>query len=1145
MKNQTGPTRHPSSPCAAPRQLIGLRCSRIFPALARTVAAGLAFAACVAQAQSPGADSFNPAANDWVATMAMQPDGKLLVGGTFTAVGGKLRSRVARLNPDGTADTVFNPGASGGVYYTAVSPLIVQPDGKLLAGGGFTSLGGRARSFLGRLNADGTLDTGFNPVADQFPYAMVLQADARILLGGPFYNLAGAARKCVGRLLPTGTLDSAFNPGADASVFALALQADGGTVLGGAFSTLAGQPRSYIGRLNADATLDPGFNPGADMFVFALAEQPDGKILVGGSFTQLGGQPRNRLGRLNPDGSLDLTFNPGANDVVYTFALQTDGRILVGGNFTTLGGQSRSRIARLHSDGTLDTAFNPVANDGVSSLAIQPDGRILVAGDFTTLGGKARAHIGRLTISEPATQSLSYDGAAVTWLRGGTSPEVWRTSFEVSTDGSNWSGLGAGVRIPGGWRLNNVSIPAGASLRARGWVVASSESAGWFVEDTLSLEAPMPIVLATSIHHDGTNATLQLTTPSGPRYRLEASSDLTNWVSLGVANPSAMGNMTVVDARASRRFYRAAVPRATALAPFAPPSLPEGLAMDETGNAYLSMAPTGEIWRIAPDGSESKYAQVPTLVAGLTVGPSNALYAAVAPQPADPSQHGVWRIQTNGTAAVFAILPPDSLPNDVVFDSKGRLFVTDSIGGRIFRIDDAGVASVWAQSALLVGAPNPQPPHPPSPLGANGLAFVGTNAFVCNTDLGTLVRIPVNADGSAGTPEVFIGGALLGGADGLKADAAGNLYVANVIQSTVVRVSPSGAMEVIANGRDGLDSPSSLCFGTLPGQRLRLFAVNYATISASIPGGNPMPGFLRIDTELAATLAVFPPPSLPEGLAMDDAGNAYLSMAPTGEIWRIAPDGSKSKYAQVPTLVAGLAVGPSNALYVAVAPQPADPSQHGVWRIPTNGTPALFAVLPPDSLPNDVVFDAAGRLFATDSIGGRIFRIDDAGAASVWTQNPLLAGAPNPVPPHPPFPIGANGLAFVGTNAFVCNTDLGMLVRIPVNADGNAGTPEVLVGGALLGGADGLRADASGDLYVANVIQNLIVRVTPKGAMTTVADGVDGLDSPSSLCFGQWPGYQTRLFVVNYSTISASIPSGNPRPALLRINRPVSGPDLP
>src|SRR5437899_11448690 len=109
-------------------------------------------------------------------------------------------------------------------------------------------------------------------------------------------------------------------------------------------------------------------------------------------------------------------------------AVQADGKILVGGYFSTLGGQSRNYIGRLNADGTLDTSFDPGADNAVNSLAVQADGKILVGGFFTTVGGQSRNYIGRLNNTGPATQSLTFDGSTLTWMRGGTSPEVWRTA---------------------------------------------------------------------------------------------------------------------------------------------------------------------------------------------------------------------------------------------------------------------------------------------------------------------------------------------------------------------------------------------------------------------------------------------------------------------------------------------------------------------------------------------------------------------------------------------------------------------------------------------------------------------------------------------------------------------------------------------
>jgi len=98
------------------------------------------------------------------------------------------------------------------------------------------------------------------------------------------------------------------------------------------------------------------------------------------------------------------------------------------------------------------------------------------------LGGQQRIRIGRLNNTDPATQDLSYDGNTVTWLRGGTSPEVWRTFFDHSTDGLNWTNLGPGTRIVGGWRLTNVALPPDGTLRARGHVVGSNDGSSWSAE---------------------------------------------------------------------------------------------------------------------------------------------------------------------------------------------------------------------------------------------------------------------------------------------------------------------------------------------------------------------------------------------------------------------------------------------------------------------------------------------------------------------------------------------------------------------------------------------------------------------------------------------------------------------------------------
>ncbi|HKZ82802.1 MAG TPA: delta-60 repeat domain-containing protein, partial [Anaerolineae bacterium] len=108
-------------------------------ALVISLLAGLVIAASAAYAQSAD-DGFNPGANGTVRALAVQADGKMLVGGLFTTLGGQARDRIARLNSDGSLDTTFNPGANDWVY-----ALAVQADGKIVVGGLFTTLGGQAR----------------------------------------------------------------------------------------------------------------------------------------------------------------------------------------------------------------------------------------------------------------------------------------------------------------------------------------------------------------------------------------------------------------------------------------------------------------------------------------------------------------------------------------------------------------------------------------------------------------------------------------------------------------------------------------------------------------------------------------------------------------------------------------------------------------------------------------------------------------------------------------------------------------------------------------------------------------------------------------------------------------------------------------
>ena len=315
---------------------------------------------------------------------------------------------LTRAEVPGTPDS-FDANVGG----FSVSATAIQTDGKTILVGSFTSVLGVPRGSIARLNADGSLDMGFNPktVQGNIVKCVAVQADGKILLGGacgftsrqPKGAPAAPVRMYAARLNADGSLDASFEPNPNSDVYSVVVQSDGKILLGGEFTTLqpsgaaAPTARNKIARLNADGSLDVDFDPNASSTVKTIAVQADGKILIGGQFNTL--QPngaatasaRDCVARLNADGSLEKDFDPKADSWVDLVATQVDGKILLGGNFTTLQPNgaatptTRKYAARLNADGSLDKGFDPNADSDVFCMAVQTDGKVLLGGKFTTL----------------------------------------------------------------------------------------------------------------------------------------------------------------------------------------------------------------------------------------------------------------------------------------------------------------------------------------------------------------------------------------------------------------------------------------------------------------------------------------------------------------------------------------------------------------------------------------------------------------------------------------------------------------------------------------------------------------------------------------------------------------------------------------
>lgn len=368
----------------------------------------------------------------------------------------------------GDVDLSFDPGS--GVSGT-VNTIAVQPDGKVLIGGPLTFSNGTNGYGSARLHANGSVDSAFVPRSFDpaigylgFPYdyraltAFAVQPDGKVLVAAYYYEQYDCEewgcrynyRFSITRHYADGTRDLNFEPTVQNTyppdlevVSALGMQSDGKIVVGGRFASIKGVTRSGLARLTASGSLDTNFVGQVPLYhtASAVVVQPNDKLMI----VSTAGGGMGRLARLNANGSPDLGFNPGpiiGNPNGYypdlsSVAVQSDGKVLISGSFTNVSGTTRNRIARLHADGSLDGSFNAGtgANDAVRSIALQSDGKLLIGGDFTTVNGVVRPHLARLfgDATAPALGiARSNAMMVVSWAEAGLNYQLQEsTNFSV------------------------------------------------------------------------------------------------------------------------------------------------------------------------------------------------------------------------------------------------------------------------------------------------------------------------------------------------------------------------------------------------------------------------------------------------------------------------------------------------------------------------------------------------------------------------------------------------------------------------------------------------------------------------------------------------------------------------------------------
>gem|GEM_PF-2543192 len=387
---------------------------------------------------------------------AVQPDGKILIGGDFTQVNGVAANYLVRVNPDGTVDPSFNTavGANG-----IVRAIAVQPDGKIVIGGEFTQVNGVYAARVARLNADGSFDFTFNQGygLDGVVYALAVQADGRILLGGNFasYNQYTATR--LARLLPNGEFDPAFR--------------------------LADPPNNTVE---------------------TVLTQPDGGIVIGGSFTQMGTTSRQRVGRYNPDLTLDTNFNTssGASSTVRGLLQLADGRLILAGDFSAYRGTTFAGLVRVNADSTLDSSYaginNGSAGPWITNLNNAIGGQAVAAsGGTLAIGADLRpfyqATTQRYLGVAPALAIIAQPAGAV--VRPGSPVTLNVTATGTSAISYQWRKNGGNLGQTGA-SLNIAAAQAGDAGDYT--VVVSNASGSWTSLVARVVVSNLPVITLAS-----------------------------------------------------------------------------------------------------------------------------------------------------------------------------------------------------------------------------------------------------------------------------------------------------------------------------------------------------------------------------------------------------------------------------------------------------------------------------------------------------------------------------------------------------------------------------------------------------------------------------------------------------------------------
>jgi uncharacterized delta-60 repeat protein len=374
-----------------------------------------------------------------VKAIAVQTDGKIIVGGEVSSYGAVTVNNLLRLNQDGSLDLSFDIGAgpyhpNGGV--PEIEDIKILANGKIVVVGNFFTFDGDNRKGVVVLNSDGSVDSGFNPgsgfstIDDTGTRVVEVQEDGKIIVGGSFFNFDGYSCNGLIRLLPNGNDDPTFSLGLGASgvgyyVSQIVLDDQQRMVIGGNFNSYQGVSSENLCRLNPFGNVDLAFSSGTGLTnpPSSIGLQSDGSYIIATANSAYNGSIVDKMFRLDSLGLIDLSFNynVGPDNYVSGLFILNNDDIILQGTFQYFDGMFKRGSAKLFKDGDLDlsyatsTGINGI-NASVRCSKHQQNNKILVGGMFTEYNGMRSGSLVRLfpdgtpdTLFTPEVNNYVYD----------------------------------------------------------------------------------------------------------------------------------------------------------------------------------------------------------------------------------------------------------------------------------------------------------------------------------------------------------------------------------------------------------------------------------------------------------------------------------------------------------------------------------------------------------------------------------------------------------------------------------------------------------------------------------------------------------------------------------------------------------------